>query len=89
MARLQEGDWHQDRITPKLGHELLLPELVSPPLAGAFVLETPIEPHFDCKHISAFYGGYCCDFNVQLSIIPFPLDSFSTALEKYLCKLKW
>ena len=58
LARLQEGDWHQDRISPKLGQELLLSELVPPPLAGDLVLETTIEPHCDPKHIGTFYGGY-------------------------------
>ena len=58
LVRLQEGDWYQNRISPKLGQEFLLPELVPPPLAGAFVLETPIEHHHDSKHISTFYGGY-------------------------------
>ena len=58
LARIHKGDWLQDRISPKLGQELLLPELVPPPLAGALVLVTPIEPHSDLKHISALYGGY-------------------------------
>ena len=58
LPRLQEGDWHQNRSSPKLGQEFLFPELVLPPLAGALVLETPIEFHCDSKHISAFYGGY-------------------------------
>ena len=58
LTRLQEGDWHQNRISLKFGQEFLLPEFVPPPLAGALVLETPIELHCDSKHISAFYGGY-------------------------------
>ena len=41
LTRLQEGDWHQNRSSPKLGQEFLLPELVPPPFAGALVLETP------------------------------------------------
>ena len=58
LARLQEGDWCQNRISPKCGQEFLLLEPVPPPLAGAFILETPIEHHCDSKHISTFYGGY-------------------------------
>ena len=58
LTRLQEGDWHQNRISPKLDQEFLLPELVHPPLAGALVLKTPIEFHSDSKHTSTFYGGY-------------------------------
>ena len=58
LARLQEGNWYQDGISTKLGWELLLPEPVPPPLAGALVLVTPIESHCDLKHISIFYGGY-------------------------------
>ena len=38
LARLQEGDWYQNRISPNLGQEFHLPELVPPPLAGAFLL---------------------------------------------------
>ena len=58
LSRLQEADWYQNRISPKLGQEFLFPEPVPPPLAGVFVLETPIELHCDSKHISTFYGGY-------------------------------
>ena len=63
LARVQEGDWYQERIPLELGQKLL-----PPPLAGALVLETPIEPHFDFKHISAFYGGMVYDFKVWLSM---------------------
>ena len=58
LARLQEGDWYQYRNSPKLGQEFLLPELFAPPLAGVFILETPIEHHCDPKNISTFCGGY-------------------------------
>ena len=58
LTRLQEGDWHQSRSSPKLGQEFLLSELVPPPLAGALVFETPIELHCDSKQISTFFGGY-------------------------------
>ena len=40
LTRLQEGDWHQNRISPKLGQEFLLPELVPPPLAGPLAWNT-------------------------------------------------
>ena len=61
-----EGDWPGSRkgIGTRIGFLLNLArnfsflELVPPPLAGAFVLETPIEHHCDSKHISTFYGGY-------------------------------
>ena len=56
LARLQKGNWPQNRILHVLGQELL-PEPCPPLLAGALVLITPIEPHCDLKHISAFYGG--------------------------------
>ena len=56
LTRLKEGNWHQERISPEFGQELLLPELVPPPFAGALVLVTPIEFNSDFKHISTFYG---------------------------------
>ena len=71
LARLQEGDWYQNRISPKLGQEFLLPELVPSPLAGAFVLETPIEFHCDSKHISTFYGGYFIGLKCMVEDNPF------------------
>ena len=55
LVRLQEGDWHQERIPLELGQKLLPPEPV-PPLAWALVLETTIEFHCNFKHISTFYG---------------------------------
>ena len=57
LARLQEGNWHQNRILPELYQELLLPEPVPPALAWALVLITLTELHCDLKHISTFYGG--------------------------------
>ena len=41
MVRLQEGNWHKERISLEFGQELLLPELVLPPLTGALVIVTP------------------------------------------------
>ena len=58
LARLQEGNWHKERIYLELGQEPLLPEPVQSPLTGTFVLVTPKEPQGDFKHISTFYGGY-------------------------------
>ena len=57
LVRLQEGNWHKERISLKLCQKPLLPEPVPPPLTGTFVLVTPIELHGDLKHIITFYGG--------------------------------
>ena len=54
----RKGNGYQERISPKFGQELLLPELVSPPLTGAPVILTPVEFHSDFQHISTFFGGY-------------------------------
>ena len=58
LARLQEGNWHKERISLKFSQEPLLPENVSSPLTGTLILVTPTELHSDLKHISTFYGGY-------------------------------
>ena len=58
MARLQEGNWHKERICLKLCQKPFLPEPVPSPLTGTLVLVIPIELHGDFKHIITFYGGY-------------------------------
>ena len=84
MARLQEGNWHKERISLKLCQKPFLPEPVPSPLTGTLVLVTPIELHGDFKHIITFYGGY---FKVQLRMSPFNWESILNSYQK-LCKLK-
>ena len=43
LGRLQEGNWHKERISLELAKEPLLPEPVLSPLTGILVLVTPIE----------------------------------------------
>ena len=69
LVRLKEGNWHQERISPEFGQELL-PEPVLPPFTWASVLVTPIEFHSDFKHISTFYGVNLYDFKIWLRMSP-------------------
>ena len=58
LTRLQEGNWHKERISLEFGLEPLLPGPVQSLLTGTLALATSIEPHGDFKHISTFYGGF-------------------------------
>ena len=64
MVWIQEGNWHKQRISLKCGQELLIPEVVLPPLTGALVLVTPIEFQSDFKHI--YLRVFLYDFKVWL-----------------------
>ena len=88
LARLQEGDRHQEKIPFEFGQELLLPEPAPHPFVGAIVLVTPIESHCDFKHICAFYGGIVYDFHVELRIMLLMLNPSQLYQKSFLTKLK-
>ena len=87
QAQTREN-WHQERISPEFGQELLLTVLVPPPLAGAHVLVTPIDFIVTLSTLTFSMGVIVYNLNVQLTIIPFNWESILTIVEKYLTRLK-